>query len=194
MAASVFPLTNTNWRDRWRRLCLSNEGSPPKDAHLARLAELWRSGASSFQLDEVVLSRLEDSPNVIALASDWITLDSADEWIRHDAELALCQEVAWAGYLNISTLILPPPRDRAHVASYARALNAAIDHIGSSQLWFSIRMPLYDPHLFMDGIPIPDMTPETRMSLCWKCGIPCVLCVPTAIEFLSVRICMYIMS
>lgn len=162
------PLTNNNWRDRWKRLCLSSDGSTSKESGLETQAELWRAGQTSFQLSEVVLARLEESPNVIAFASDWISLDARDEWVRHDAEIALCQEVAWAAYLNVQTLILPPPRDRAHVASYARAVNASIDHIGSAQLFLSIRMPIYDPHLLMEGAPYTDLSPEARMSLCWE--------------------------
>jgi protein arginine N-methyltransferase 5 len=162
------PLTNNNWRDRWKRLCLSSDGSTSKDTSLQTEAELWRAGQKSFQLDEVVLARLEESPNVIAFASDWISLDARDEWVRHDAEIALYQEVAWAGYLNVQTLVLPPPRDRAHVASYARAVNASVDHIGSAQLYLSIRIPIYDPHLLMDGAPCTELTPEARMSMCWE--------------------------
>ena len=40
---------------------------------------------------------------------------------------ALKQEVAYASYLSIHTLVLPPPRNRKHIADYARAINAALD-------------------------------------------------------------------
>lgn len=58
---------------------------------------------------------------------------------------ALQQEVTYASYLNINTVILPVPRNRAHVASYARAVNACLEASSYTQL--SIRLPIYDPLL-----------------------------------------------
>jgi hypothetical protein len=44
------------------------------------------------------------------------------------------------------TLILPPPRNRAHVADYARAVNACLTAAGTSRyLNLSIRIPIYVP-------------------------------------------------
>ena len=60
---------------------------------------------------------------------------------------ALRQEMAYATYLNLSTIILPPPRTRAFVADYARALNACLATT-SPYLQISIRIPLYDPNIF----------------------------------------------
>ena len=41
------------------------------------------------------------------------------------------------------TAILPPPRNRAHLASYARAVSAALAAVPYMQL--SVRLPIYDP-------------------------------------------------
>jgi protein arginine N-methyltransferase 5 len=59
---------------------------------------------------------------------------------------ALQQELAYACYLNISSVILPPPRNRNHVASYARAVNECIKN--TPYINFSIRIPIYDPSIF----------------------------------------------
>lgn len=79
---------------------------------------------------------------MVALISDWLQLDADDDWVRYDAELALHQELAYASYLNISSVILPPPRNRAQIASYARIVNSALD--SSFYLHISIRLPIYD--------------------------------------------------
>jgi protein arginine N-methyltransferase 5 len=43
-------------------------------------------------------------------------------------------------------VILPPPRNRAHVASYARAVNECLKN--TPYVHFSIRIPIYDPSIF----------------------------------------------
>lgn len=59
---------------------------------------------------------------------------------------ALRQELAHASYLNMTTVILPPPRYRAHVADYARAVNSCLINTGLSQfMQFSVRLPIYVP-------------------------------------------------
>ena len=58
---------------------------------------------------------------------------------------ALQQELAYATYLNVHTAILPPPRNREHVASYARAVNAVLSTVPYMQL--SVRVPIYDPSM-----------------------------------------------
>jgi protein arginine N-methyltransferase 5 len=75
--------------------------------------------------------------------SQWLELDAADEWVRRDAELALQQELAYAAYLNIHTVVLPPPRSRGLVSSYARAVAAALARHPYIQI--AIRIPVYHP-------------------------------------------------
>lgn len=86
----------------------------------------------------------------MVFASEWLELDSPVEGIRFDSELvsscfqrlasrralranpplaqALRQEIAYASYLSLTTIILPPPRleNREYLADYARAVNAAL--------------------------------------------------------------------
>lgn len=115
---------------------------------------------------------IDEVDNVIGLVSDWLELDSYDEFVRHDSEVvrtiplatplllercfslglmlspsqALTQELAYASYLGMHTLVLPPPRNRAHVADYARAVNSCLSATGTSQhLNLSIRIPIYVP-------------------------------------------------
>lgn len=57
---------------------------------------------------------------------------------------ALRHELAQAAYLNVPVIILPPPRNRALVADYARAVNACLSS-GSPFCQISIRIPISDP-------------------------------------------------
>ncbi|KAF8510773.1 PRMT5-domain-containing protein [Gautieria morchelliformis] len=136
------PLTNENWRSRWREMCVTNGERGSKNMLIEHRAEVWRTGGG-FKQDEVLITRLDESDGVIGLVSDWLELDSPDHWIRHDSEIALLQEVSYASYLNVQTVILPPPRNRSQVGSYARAVNSALSCTSSVQI--SIRIPLYDP-------------------------------------------------
>ena len=99
------------------------------------------------------------------MAADWLELDSPDPWIRFDSELvcpieafssqttllilspqALKQELVHASYLGIQTVILPAPRNRAHIADYARAINACLSGSGvSAYTHLAVRIPLYIP-------------------------------------------------
>lgn len=102
--------------------------------------------------------------NTIGMVSEWLELDSPDDGVRYDAEIvgipdpmvqrtlimtntfsqALKQELSYASYLNLQSVVLPPPRNRQHVADYARAINACL-HSTSAYLQISVRMPIYDP-------------------------------------------------
>jgi hypothetical protein len=75
----------------------------------------------------------------MAVASDWLELDSPVEGFRFDSELALRQEIAYASYLSIATIILPPPRLDNHefLSDYARAINGAL----ASSWHINVRFP-----------------------------------------------------
>ncbi|KAG8954225.1 methyltransferase protein [Tulasnella sp. 424] len=147
-------ITNDEWRRRWTSLCLTTpspaEGgsaSIPLSDELKeqqRVAELWRV-SDAFNKSEVNITKLEEAENTVGLASEWLELDSPDEWVRQDSELALRQELAYASYLNLSTVVLPPPRNRQHVSDYARAINGCFTNspsVLSSYVYLSIRIPL----------------------------------------------------
>jgi hypothetical protein len=63
------------------------------------------------------------------------------------------QELAYASYLNVSVAILPPPRNRTHVPSYARAIHTCLDKI--TIMHFSVRVPVYNPAAFQLVSPTP---------------------------------------
>jgi hypothetical protein len=64
---------------------------------------------------------------------------------------ALQQELAYASYLNIQSAILPPPRNRDHVASYARIINSCLT--ATPYLSLSVRLPIYNPSVFQASSP-----------------------------------------
>jgi protein arginine N-methyltransferase 5 len=94
--------------DRWERLCLrpldeeeqgyvngaldSTEGlaalqeERERTAETDREADLWRKDPK-LNRDECNVTRFEEGSEVVALASDWLELDSFDEGIRFDSEL-----------------------------------------------------------------------------------------------------------
>ena len=63
------------------------------------------------------------------------------------------QELTYASYLNVSVAVLPPPRNRNHVPSYARAIHACLDKI--PYMHFSVRVPVYDPAVFQPVMVTP---------------------------------------
>lgn len=72
---------------------------------------------------------------------------------------ALRQELAYASYLGIRSAILPVPRQREHVASYARIVNSCLKN--TPYIYLSVRLPIYDPSLFSPG---PSASPLLSFS------------------------------
>jgi protein arginine N-methyltransferase 5 len=159
------PLTNKQWHSRWQEMCIDSMGS--QDRQKEHKAELWRSGRSPLQENEVILGRLEESTNVVALASEWICLDAPDEWVRLDSESALEQELSWASYLNIGMVILPPPQNRESLPSYARAVSAALNRLGTSRMELSIRIPIYDPRA-QNTVGTDQRSTQELVNLSWE--------------------------
>ncbi|PIL29772.1 hypothetical protein GSI_07977 [Ganoderma sinense ZZ0214-1] len=162
------PLTNDKWRQRWRELCLLNpDEDQDKLAVIEQHAEAWRSKPAFFR-DEVTVSRLDEVEYLIPLISDWLELDANDDWVRHDAETALHQELAFASYLNAQCAILPTPNNRTQIGSFARAINACLNAIPYME--FSVRIPIYDAVTVMQvpsrsPSPAPDTPPKSRFSV-----------------------------
>lgn len=86
---------------------------------------------------------VDEAENVIGIASDWLELDSPDDWVRHDCEIVLKQELAYAAYLGLTTVIIPPPIERSQAASYGRAIRAILE--SPLYLQLVVRLPLFDP-------------------------------------------------
>ncbi|KAF7327615.1 Protein arginine N-methyltransferase [Mycena kentingensis (nom. inval.)] len=137
------PLTTEKWKKRWTEMCLLPNGADlAADMAAEKLAEAWRS-KPSFLLDEVTITQLDEADGATAIVSEWLEIDAADDWVRHDTEIALQQELAYASYLNIHSAVLPAPRNREHVASYARIVNACLK--AHPYMHLSIRLPIYNP-------------------------------------------------
>ncbi|KAF7312309.1 Protein arginine N-methyltransferase [Mycena indigotica] len=152
------PLTTDSWKKRWTEMCLLPTGADlAADMAAEKLAEAWRT-KPYFLLDEVTITQLEEAEGVTAIASEWLELDASDDW-------ALQQELAYAAYLNIHATILPPPRNREHVTSYARAVNACLKT--HPYMHLSIRLPIYNPTVLEGHLtPLPDsMSPQLLGSL-----------------------------
>ena len=97
------PLTNEKWQTRWKKMCLSPEDEAEKDDSTERVSEAWRSspvflreevnvtrlgtrGQSSKIHLQLISERADEAENTIVMLSDWLELDSQDEWVRYDAE------------------------------------------------------------------------------------------------------------
>lgn len=113
------PLTNSNWQDRWERMCTITSSATELDLNglstaasardlgedqTRREAETWRAGGG-FGRGEVNVTRsgellfatgfvsqadsavLEEAGSLLAMAADWLELDSPVEGIRFDSEL-----------------------------------------------------------------------------------------------------------
>ncbi|KAL0570210.1 hypothetical protein V5O48_011747, partial [Marasmius crinis-equi] len=157
------PLTTDAWKKRWTDMCIlpDSKGDEKRkresrresrifvgrDTVADKKAEKWRENPC-FELDEVTITRLDEALGVTAIISEWLELDTEDDWIRCDAEIALQQELAYASYLNIQTAILPPPRNREYVSSYARIINACLRK--SPYMNLAVRLPVYDPHAIQE--------------------------------------------
>ncbi|KAI0288002.1 PRMT5 arginine-N-methyltransferase-domain-containing protein [Russula brevipes] len=115
------PLTTAKWRERWRGMCILSSSDGERGEGSEPRAEAWRANPA-FELGEVTMTRLE-AEGVIVMVSDWLELDASDSWVRHDSEIALQQELSYASYMDVQTVILPPPRNRNQIAAYGRAIN-----------------------------------------------------------------------
>lgn len=92
------PLTNPRWQERWERLCLrpvEEELDPTSQAAMTRdlerevvdrEADVWRK-EGGLRRNELNVSRLEETRGLIAVAAEWLEMDSSDEGIRFDSEL-----------------------------------------------------------------------------------------------------------
>ncbi|KAG8688974.1 methyltransferase protein [Ceratobasidium sp. 395] len=172
-------ITNDRWKDRWQKMCLSHSDagsrhsdasqehefvprvkvqntecgnlkivSGPKDAESLMEAELWRAGGG-FKREELNIIRNDQSEYVIGFASDWLELDSLEEGVRFDSEIALRQELQFASYLGIVNVVLPAPRRNHQITSYARTIS---DCLASSSISAYINLAI--------RIPVCDVPPE----------------------------------
>ena len=162
-------LTNERWRERWERLCLQSDHTAQMPRSSSRMslgvtaevntcteAERWRR-APSFQRAEVNITRASDVDGATVLLSPWLELDSEDEGVRLDSELALRQEISYAAYLGVEHVVLPAPSSeperKRFLPDYARAVRACLQGVAGdapaagTRLHVSIRLPISSPHI-----------------------------------------------
>ncbi|KAF6757275.1 shk1 kinase-binding protein 1 [Ephemerocybe angulata] len=178
----TLPLTTEKWKKRWSDMCLmSMDATDSEKEEASKAAEAWRS-RPGFLRDEVTISRLDEAEGIIVMISEWLELDSPDDGIRHDAEIALQQELAYASYLNIQTAILPPPRNRDYVASYARIINSCLT--ATPYISLSVRLPIYNPSVFQPGSPLrsPFQTPIGAKAATSSPGTPALVVSDLTLE------------
>ncbi|KAK3034782.1 hypothetical protein RJ639_034382, partial [Escallonia herrerae] len=97
------------------------------------------TGALPFAGSDLVLSPTQWSSHVVGKISSWIDLDSEDEMLRQDSEIALKQEIGWASHLSLQACLLPAPKGAA-CGNYARCVNQILQNLSNMQLW--LRIPL----------------------------------------------------
>ncbi|KAK1289111.1 Protein arginine N-methyltransferase 5 [Acorus calamus] len=105
-----------------------------------------------FAASDLVISPSQWSSHVVGRISSWIDLDSDNEELRMDSEIALKQEIAWASHLSLQACLLPPPRG-VSCGNYARCVNQILQGLTNMQLW--LRLPLEKSDVLddsMDGV------------------------------------------
>ncbi|XP_020245185.1 protein arginine N-methyltransferase 5 isoform X2 [Asparagus officinalis] len=98
------------------------------------------SSVIPFASSDLILSPSQWSSHVVGKISSWIDLDSDDEILRRDSEVALKQEISWASHLSLQACLLPPPPRGGACGNYARCVNQLLQGTHSMQLW--LRVPL----------------------------------------------------
>ncbi|PFH53048.1 hypothetical protein AMATHDRAFT_138418 [Amanita thiersii Skay4041] len=178
------PLTTDKWKQRWAEMCvqLQDDSERERDTVAERRAEEWRA-RPAFLKDEVTITRLDEAEGITAMISEWLELDAADDWVRHDAEIALRQEIAYASYLNIQTVILPAPRSRFHVASYARIISACLET--TTFLNLSVRLPIYNPSVLRQESPVPTASQSSLIEPASASDVPMILLPSNTTQNLS---------
>ncbi|RXK42065.1 protein arginine N-methyltransferase 5 [Tremella mesenterica] len=168
------PLTNARWQTRWERLCLrltedEDLASPEASKHreeVDREADMWRR-EGGLSREEVNVCRLEETPHLIGLGPEWLDLDSPDEGIRFDSELALRAEMAHAIYVSLPTIIIAGPSiaNRHFLPSYARAIAGLLQmNSTTTNTKISIRIPISDPvELISQGPSQPGTNPTQKL-------------------------------
>ncbi|XP_068642321.1 protein arginine N-methyltransferase 5-like [Aristolochia californica] len=96
---------------------------------------------------DLVLSPSQWSSHVVGKISTWIDLDSEDENVRTNSEIALKQQIAWASHLSLQACLLPSPRGES-CGNYARCVNQILQGLNNMQLW--LRIPLEKSELMDD--------------------------------------------
>nr|CAG8442217.1 14819_t:CDS:10 [Entrophospora candida] len=123
----VLPLTNTNYK----RFLFENVNHNNKETVGL---EKWRNGMP-LTLDDLVIKTAGKIP-------EWINLDSSDQNIRINSEIALKQQLSWAIHLGLTAVLIPFPSEL--LFNYARCLNSIFSGLLYTQIWIKIPLTIDD--------------------------------------------------
>ena len=166
-------LANARWHERWEHLCLRPDSDTPglprstsranfsslpgdMDARIQLEAETWRA-QPHFLRSELNILHARETPYVTAIISQWLELDSLDEGVRFDSELALRQELAYASYVGVTQIILPAPSSdperRPFLADYARIVRSCLEGMADqpplvhASMKVAVRLPVSSTYI-----------------------------------------------
>ncbi|GJU98226.1 V-type proton ATPase subunit A3-like protein [Tanacetum coccineum] len=81
---------------------------------------------------DLVLTPSQWSSHVVGKISWWIDLDSEDDVLREDSEIALKLELAWASHLSLQASLFPTPKGKS-CGNYARCVNQILQNLNNMQ-------------------------------------------------------------
>lgn len=166
-------LANARWHERWEHLCLRPDSVIPglprstsratltsphedMDARIQLEAETWRA-QPHFLRSELNILHARETPHVTAIISQWLELDSMDEGVRFDSELALRQELAYASYVGVTQIVLPAPSSdperRPFLSDYARIVRSCLEGMADqpplvhASMNVAVRLPVSSTHI-----------------------------------------------
>lgn len=182
----VLEMTNARWRERWERLCLRSVTSEPEvsstmirstsraalpepsetsDLRTRVEAEEWRA-QPQFRRAELNVTDSEEVKEVTLVLSQWLELDSVDEGIRFDSEIALRQEIEYAAYLGATQVILPSPSSDPerlpYLADYARAIRACLQ-VAGPLMKVAVRLPVSSSYILATMLQRQNMLTSNGM-------------------------------
>jgi protein arginine N-methyltransferase 5 len=113
---------------------------------------------------EVNLHPGQHIAGVIAFASTWIEVESADPLYAHVSKQILDMELAYAAFCGLGHVVIAGPKTRQNIAEYAQAINTALSHSTYMQLLIQLSIDdwlgdeesiaenlLYDPFSVWDA-------------------------------------------
>ncbi|CAJ0758011.1 12236_t:CDS:10 [Entrophospora sp. SA101] len=130
----VLPLTNTNYK----RFLFENVNHNNKETVGL---EKWRNGMP-LTLDDLVIKTADNREITIGKIPEWINLDSSDQNIRINSEIALKQQLSWATHLGLTAVLIPFPSEL--LFNYARCLNSIFSGLLYTQIWIKIPLTIDD--------------------------------------------------
>ncbi|GMF04917.1 unnamed protein product [Ambrosiozyma monospora] len=128
----ILPITN----NRYKENCKSSF-KKFKDSQSHNLSELNVPHPSLTEVNILTGSHIQ---NTVGLLSSWIELDSDDVLINEFSLQVLNNEVSYAKFVGLSTLLIAPPIDLTHLPIFTSNLNTILNRYPS--ITISISLPI----------------------------------------------------